>query len=41
MANKRTPVTNEKKDNGKFKRTAIKTKKINIQPMNTRGGTRL
>lgn len=41
MANKRIPVTNEKKDQSKFKRTAIKTKKINIQPMNTRGGTRL
>lgn len=41
MANKKIPITNQKKDNGKFKRTAIKTKKINITPMSTRGGTRL
>lgn len=40
MSNKKIPVTNEKKDQNKFKRTAIKTKKININPMNTRGGTR-
>lgn len=41
MANKKTIIKNEKADNAKFKRTAVKTKKINIQPMNTRGGTRL
>lgn len=33
--------TKEKKDHNIFRRTAVKTKKINITPKPMRGGTRL
>ena len=39
--NNKTTNTKEKKDHKIFRRTAVKTKKINITPKPMRGGTRL
>ncbi len=41
MANKRKKIKNQNLDKKIFRNTASSTKKINITPMNTRGGTRL
>lgn len=38
---KREMMTNEKKDNAVFRRTAAKSKQINLRPNIMRGGYRL
>lgn len=37
----RQEMNNQSLDQKIFRSTAIRSKKINIEPMNTRGGTRL
>ena len=39
--NRKKKITNKTLDKKIFKNTATSTKKINITPMSTRGGTRL